>query len=95
MQAFYFHVVYLKCTQKHYNRLFESAVRLKHFDVLYFPNYLLYGFIYVHKLNIAWCQKVKENFYIKRVTKTFFVTMTSNIARKEHTKNHKEKYKRV
>ena len=34
-------------------------------------------------------------FHIKRATKTLFVTMISNIARKEHTKNHKENYKKV
>ena len=32
---------------------------------------------------------------LKRLTKKLFVTMTSNIARKEHTKNHKDNYKRV
>ena len=55
----------------------------------------LFTHVNLKKLNIAWCQKVEEIFYIKRVTKKFFVTMTSNIARKEHTKNHKENYKRV
>ena len=50
---------------------------------------------YLKKLNIFWCYKVEENFYIKRVTKKLFVIMASNIARKGHTKNHKENYKRV
>ena len=44
---------------------------------------------------IVWCYKVEENFHTGRVTKKFLVTMTTNIARKEHTKNHKENYKRV
>ena len=55
----------------------------------------LFTHVNLKKLNIAWCQKVEENFYIKRVTKKFFVTMTSSMGGKEHTKNHKENYKRV
>ena len=51
--------------------------------------------INLKKLNIFWCYKVEDNFYIKRVTKKLFVTMISYITRKEHTKNHKESYKRV
>ena len=42
-----------------------------------------------------WCYKGEENFHTKRVTKKFFVTMTTNIAREEHTKHHKENDKRV
>ena len=56
---------------------------------------VLFTHINLKKLNFVWCYKVEENFYIKRVTKKLFVTMTSNIAGKEHTKNHKENYKRV
>ena len=40
------------------------------------------------------CYKVEEHFHIKRATKKFFVTI-SNIARKEHTMNHKENYKKI
>ena len=65
--------------------------------MFYFPNYLLVLFTHINlkKLNIVWCYEVEESFYTKRVNKKFFVTKTSNIARKEHTKNHKENYKRV
>ena len=56
---------------------------------------VLFTHINLKKLNNVWCYKIEENFYIKRAAKKLFVTMTSNIARKEHTKNHKENYKRV
>ena len=46
-------------------------------------------------LTIVWCYKVEPNFPTKRVTKNFLVTLTTNIAREEHMKNHKENYKRV
>ena len=49
--------------------------------------------IYIY--TVVWCYKVEENFHTKRVTKKFFVTMTTNITRKECTKNHKDNYKRV
>ena len=56
---------------------------------------VLFTHINLKKFNIVWRYKAEENFYIKRVTNKLFVTMTSNIARKEHTKNDKENYKRV
>ena len=39
--------------------------------------------------------KLKKIFTQKELTKKFFGIMTTNIIRKEHTKNHKENYKRV
>ena len=44
--------------------------------------------------NIIPC-KVEENFHTKRLTEKFLVTMTTNIARKEHMEKHKENYERV
>ena len=76
----------------------NHAILLKHLNVLYFQIIcyrVLFTQINLKKLNIVCCYEVEENFYIKRVTKKLFVTMTSTIARKEHTKSHKENYKRV
>ena len=36
-----------------------------------------------------------KKIFPQKVTKKFFVTMTTNPARKEHKKNQKENYKRV
>ena len=36
-----------------------------------------------------------KKIFTQRVTKNFLVTMTTSIARKEHTENHKQNYKRV
>ena len=47
-----------------------------------------------HK-TIVWCYKVEENFHIKTVNQTCFVTMTTNITRKEHLKNYKDNYRKI
>ena len=100
---FYLHCCILKCTHKHCNRFFESHYSFETFytysvsQILYYTFLLIYINLKKHNASglLFGAKKVEENLHTKRVNKKFFVTVTTDIARTEQTKNHKENYKRV
>ena len=100
---FYLHCCILKWTHKHCNRFFESHYSFETFYAYSISQIIYYIFLLLHinlkKYNasglLPGVNKVEENFHTKRVNQKFFVTVTTNIARTEQTKNHKNNYKRV